>query len=550
MPLPAQRSGRELHCARVVVFPPVDKGLSPYAGRGLRFQPIHSFRKFKGEPKVQKTLAMSVFLRRLPLSISAVLFLFAVPTGLPLAAQDDITTQNATSAFNGAYITGPAANPLSFLNGLAWRTTGNPAPYDCHDFAPFTELDSKLPKWIDFQGEERFRYEAYDNNSFKAKVDDSYVLNRFRFQVDLRTPSWFQISAQVQDSRAGLQNPPIGPPNTVRWDLKLAYVEVGAPDKHWLSLRVGRQLINYNNTIMANSEWRNQARSYDAAVLNLNAKREHLGIFAASAVVPQAFGVSPHKEGNNIYGAYGRIDDFLVPHSNLEPFFLWRVQPAAVVEAAVGKTTGKEDEKAFGVRFKAQDHMALDYSGEVILETGTVGSQPIRAWAVQGGAAYQFFNISAKPRVFTQYDYATGNSNPAQNRSHTTFDTMYPTTHDRFGSTDLFGWQNIEAVRAGITVEPHRRLTFTAQGLDFWAASALDSIYNISGSAIVNNKTDHGRHVGAEIDGYSWYELNKHFNLGGAIGYFGGGQFLTNVTTSHSFTTYFVALNFKDNGKK
>ena len=107
----------------------------------------------------------------------------------------------------------------------------------------------------------------------------------------------------------GLPKPAVGPPNTVRWDLKLAYAEVGAPDKHWFSLRVGRQLINYNNTIIANSEWRNQGRSYDAAVLNLNAKREHLGIFAASAVVPQAYGVNPHQEGNNIYGAYGRIDD-------------------------------------------------------------------------------------------------------------------------------------------------------------------------------------------------------------------------------------------------
>ena len=483
-------------------------------------------------------------------SITAVLFLFAIAAGLPLAAQDDITTQNATSGYNGAYITGPAANPLSFLNGAAWRTTGNPAPYDFHDFAPFTELDAKLPHWIDVQAEERFRYEAYDNNSFKAKVDDSYVLNRFRFQVNLHTASWFRVSAQVQDARSGFQNPPIGPPSTVRWDLKLAYVEIGAPEKHWISLRVGRQMINYNNTIIANSEWRNQGRSYDAAVLNLNAKREHLGIFAASAVVPQAYGVSPHQEGNNIYGAYGRIDDFLVPHSNLEPFFLWRVQPVAVVEAAKGKTTGKQEEKAFGVRFKAQAHTAFDYSGEVILETGTVGPQPIRATAVQAGAAYQFLDVAAKPRVFTQFDYATGNSNPAQNASHTTFDTMYPTTHDRFGISDLFGLQNIEAVRAGATIEPHRRLTFTAQGLDFWAADALDSIYNISGSAIMNNKTDHGRHVGAEIDGYSWYELNKHFNLGGGIAYFGGGQFLTNVTTSHSYTTYFVALNFKDNGKR
>ena len=364
---------------------------------------------------MQKDLyaVLTVSLRRLSLSITTVLFLFVLAAVLPLAAQDDITTRNATSGLNGAYITGPASNPLSFLNGAAWRTTGNPAPYDFHDFAPFTDLDSKLPNWIDFQGEERFRYEAYDNISFKANADDSYLLNRFRFQVDLHTPSWFRVTAQVQDARSGFQNPPIGPPNTVRWDLKLAYAEIGAPEKHWFSLRVGRQLINYNNTIIANSEWRNQARSYDAAVLNLNAKREHLGIFAASAMVPQAYGVSPHQEGNNIYGAYGRIDDFLVPHSNLEPFFLWRVQPAEVVEPAVGKTTGKENEKAFGVRFKAQAHTALDYGGEVILETGTVGSQSIRASAAQAGAAYQFLNVAAKPRVFTQYDYATGNSNPA-----------------------------------------------------------------------------------------------------------------------------------------
>jgi len=514
------------------------------------------FPKFKGESKVQNLYAViSASLRRLPLSSSAVLFLFVIVAGSPLAAQDDITTQNATSAYNGAYLTGPEANPLSFLNGAAWRTTGNPAPYDFHDFAPATYVDQKLPKWIDLQAEERFRYEGYSNSSFKAKVDDSYLLNRFRFQVDVRTPSWLRVTAQVQDARAGFQNPPIGPPNTVRWDLKKAYVEIGAPDKHWFNLRVGRQLINYNNTIIANSEWRNQARSYDAAVLNLNAKREHLGLFAASAIVPQANGVTPHQEGNNIYGAYGRIDDFLGSHSNLknsslEPFFLWRVQPKEVVEPAVAKTTAKENEKAFGVRFKAQAHMALDYGGEVILETGKVGAQSIRAAAVQAGAAYQFLNAAAKPRVFTQYDYATGNSNPAHNATHTTFDTIYPTAHDRLGITDLFGWQNIESVRAGATVEPHRRLSLTVQGLDDWAADALDSIYNTSGSAIVTNKTDHGRHLGAEIDGYSWYEINKHFNLGGGIGYFGAGEFLTNVTTSHSYTYYYFALNFKDNGKK
>ena len=491
----------------------------------------------------------SVSLRRLSLSIVASFSLISIAGGVPLVAQDDRTTQNAASAYNGAFLTGPASNPLSFLNGAAFRTTANPAPYDFHDFAPATYLDEKLPNWIDVQAEERFRYEGYDNSNLKAKVDDSYLLNRFRFQVDLHASSWLRVTAQVQDARSGFQTPPIGPPNTVRWDLKLAYVEIGDPEKHWFNLRVGRQLISYNNTIISNSEWRNQARSYDAAVLNLNLKREHVGIFAASAVVPEAYGVSPHQEGNNIYGAYGRVDDFLVPHSNLEPFFLWRVQPAEVIEPAVAKKTGKEDEKAYGVRYKGQAHTAFDYGGEAIIETGTVGTQSIRATAAEVGAAYQFLNAPAKPRIFTQYDYATGNKNPATSASHTTFDTIYPSAHDRFGITDLFGWQNIEAVRAGVTVEPHRRLTLTVQGLDDWAADALDSIYNTSGSAIVTNKTAHGTHLGAEVDGYTWYELNKHFNLGGGYGYFGGGEFLTNITTSHSYNYYYIALNFKDNGK-
>jgi hypothetical protein len=226
------------------------------------------------------------------------------------------------------------------------------------------------------------------------------------------------------------------------------------------------------------------------------------------------------------------------------------VQPAEVVEPAVAKTTGHENEKVGGVRFKAQAYKALDYGGEFIYEGGTVGPQSIGAWAAEGGAAYQFLNVASKPRVFTQYDYASGNSNPAHNGTHSTFDTIEPSAHDRFGIVDLFGWQNIEAVRLGTTIEPHRRLTVTAQGLDFWAPSELDSIYNTSGSSIAFNKIAHGNHLGAEADGYAWYELNKHFNVGGGAGYFGGGQFLTNVTTSHSYTYYYVALNFKDNGKR
>src|SRR5580700_443029 len=120
-------------------------------------------------------------------SLSAVVataFLLAISSSV--LAQDDVTTQHATSAYNGGYITGPASNPLSFLNGPAYRTTASTAPYDLPDFAPATLLDKQLPPWIWFGWEERFRYEGYHNSGFKPKSNDSYILLRSRLQLNIQ----------------------------------------------------------------------------------------------------------------------------------------------------------------------------------------------------------------------------------------------------------------------------------------------------------------------------------------------------------------------------
>src|ERR1700722_19234118 len=217
--------------------------------------------------------------------VSAVLLLLCSGTP-PVFAQDDVTTQNAASAYGGGYITGPASNPLSFLNGPAYRTFGSPAPYDLPDFAPASLLNQQLPKWISFGLEERFRYEGYHNGSFKPHNNDSYILLRSRLAMTIKPVAWLKLMTQLQDSRPFMQKPPWGPPNLNAWDLKLAYAELGDPEKQWISVRVGRQMINYNNTIIADSEWRNQARSYDAVVTNLHYDRYRVGIFAASVVTP------------------------------------------------------------------------------------------------------------------------------------------------------------------------------------------------------------------------------------------------------------------------
>jgi hypothetical protein len=467
----------------------------------------------------------------------------------PLAfAQDDVTTQNAASAYSGGYITGPASNPLSFLNGPAYRTFGTTAPYDLPDFAPASLLNQQLPEWISFGWEERFRYEGYHDSGFKLNNNDSYILLRSRLATTIQPAAWIKLVTQLQDSRPFMQKPPYGPPNLNAWDLKLAYAELGDPEKQWISLRVGRQLINYNNTIIANSEWRNQARSYDAVVTNLHYRRYRVGLFAASAVVPLAEGMSHHQEGNNIYGAYGGIDH-IIPNSVIEPFVLWRVQPSVAVETTAKLKTGKQDEKAYGARFKGLALKSLDYSAEWIGEHGNDGPNSIDAWGTTLGAGYRVDRMSWKPRVFWQYDYASGDRNPTDGKRGT-FDTMYPTAHDRFGITDQFGWQNIITERFGLTIEPRHRWTVTAQYLDFWLASATDALYNTSGGVIVRDTTGRsGTHIGQEADAYTWYELNRHVNVGVGLGYIFGGEFLKRTTKGPNYNYPYFAINFKDDGK-
>jgi hypothetical protein len=477
--------------------------------------------------------------------------LFFLTAGiLPVFAQDDVTTQNASSGYDGGWITGPASNPLSFLNGPAFRTTGLNTPYDFPDFAPMSKLDEGLPSWIGFGLEERLRAEGMENQSFKLNDNDNYLLNRWRFLMQIKATSWLRIVGQMQDARAWWQQPPLQPPNTNRFDLKLAYVELGDPEKQWISVRVGRQLINYNNTIIANSEWRDQGRSYDAVVTNLHVDRVHLGIFAASVVVPLDEGISHHLEGNNIYGMYGQIDNVPLPNSSLEPFVLWRVDPSVAVEptAAYKAKTGHESEQAYGIRYKGLAFRDFDYSFEGIREGGTDGPNDIQAWGTTDGLSYRFSRVFWKPRVFTQYDYASGDKNP-KDGVHGTFDTMYPTAHDRFGISDQFGWQNIKAIRTGLTVEPHRRWTVTGQWLDFWLASATDSLYNTSGGSIVRDAagTD-GTHIGQEVDAYTWYEINRHVNFGFGIGHIMAGQYLHLTEKGPNFTYPYFALNFKDAG--
>lgn len=445
----------------------------------------------------------------------------------PLWAQyDKVAALGSDSSLTP--IGGPASSPPISTERYGFR-----------DFRPTGELNDQLPKWLQFGVDERLRFEGYSGSGFKPNNNESYLLNRLRVGMLLVPASWFKVVAQVQDARSFLQPSPLGPPNNVRWDLKLAYAQFGDAEKHPVTLTVGRQLIDYNSTIIANSEWRNQGRSYDGVVADIHVDRFRAALFAAAVVNPMLNGISHHQEGNNIYGAYGWITR-VVPKSSIEPFVLWRVAPSVAVEASKFKT-GRLDEQAYGFRIRGKGIANFDYRYELVGERGSAGSNNLRAWGTTAGVGYTVASLGWKPRFFTGYDYASGDKNPTDG-TRGTFDTMYPTAHDRFGITDQFGWQNIVAWRGGATIIPHRRWSLTAQYLDLWLASATDAAYNSSGGVILRDSTGRsGKHLGREFDVYTWYEINRQVHIGTGVGHLIPGEFIAKAGKGASYTyPYFV----------
>jgi hypothetical protein len=368
-------------------------------------------------------------------------------------------------------------------------------------------------------GKNGFRYEGYHNSGFKPKSNDSYILIRSRLQLNIAALNMVQSGCPAPGCAAvSCRNRRYGPPNLNAWDLKLAYAEFGDPEKHWISVRVGRQLINYNNTIIANSEWRNQGRSYDAAVANLHYSRYRLGLFAASVVVPLAEGISHHQEGNNIYGAYGGIDHII---SQLRAGAI----PALARAAERGdrdhrqNQDRKQDEWAPGFRFKGTTLKNLEYSTEFVMERGNDGPNDIDAWGHDRRRRIQIrlALVKAAPFLPVRLRFRATRTRLTECTGHSTRCIRRLTTAS--ASPTSSAGRTSSPTAPAITIEPRHRWTVTAQWLDFWLASPRTrSTTHPAGRSFAIRREITGHISVRKATFTTWYELNRHVNVGVGVG--------------------------------
>jgi hypothetical protein len=170
--------------------------------------------------------------------------------------------------------------------------------------------------------------------------------------------------------------------------------------------------------------------------------------------------------------------------------------------------------------------VGFDYGVEVAGQAGWYAHDRIGAWASHFVLGHTFSDPRRQPRVFAEYNHASGDENPGDGRRGT-FDQLYPSSHDKFGLADQFMWSNLRHGRAGFEIKLRPSRALISGYHSFWLASARDGLY-APGAKLVARSADGaaGSHVGQELDAQALWTVGRNTQLDFGYAHIFPGLFL------------------------
>jgi hypothetical protein len=400
-------------------------------------------------------------------------------------------------------------------------------------------VNELLPTWLRVRGEFRERADGVKNAGFNYTRDDVYYLSRFRFNV-AATGKYSAATVQLQDARVSQKTVgPLGTPFKAAFDLRQAFVDVGTL-KSPVVARIGRQEFAFGDQrLLGHLNWTNAARTFDAARLTFKSKAAQVDLFDASVVRILDGEFDKSGSGNRLYGAYassGRV----IPKGTVEPYVYFRRDENQRSEVG---TIGELQQFTSGVRLVGRLSNPLDYNVEMDIQTGSLSSDDISAWAGHWQLRGTLADKMA-PHITGEYNYASGDANPTDG-TRGTFDQLYPTGHDKYGLSDQVGWRNIHDVRVGFDVTPFKATPISINYHAYWLAQNRDALYAASGAALARVATGAASaKVGQELDLQIARPLTPQLAFAAGYSHLFAGPFLKEATPGKSYSGPFLMLTY------
>ncbi len=349
------------------------------------------------------------------------------------------------------------------------------------------------PKFA-FSGQLRARIETTNIESYATPPRRrGYDLSTLRTRLGVGVDAGQGVKGfiQLQDSRNWGSEASVTA-NTGNVDLHQGYADVLDLFTKPLDLRVGRMELQYGDQrLISPLDWNNVGRAWDGARLRLRGSNYTVDLF--ETVVKE---VNIAKHNGNFWGLYATCK--AVPQHEFDAYILGRDQRDGTFTNEHG-TLGNLSDRTVGARIKGAPGR-FDYTGEADWQFGRRAGQQVRAWAMAATGGYTL-DLALKPRLGVEYDFASGDSNPSDNKVQT-FDPLYPFGHALQGYQDIFSWKNGHALKASASIDPKADWRVQADFHHFRLHHSFDAWYDSTGAAIIARSTTGGpgKDIGNEID--------------------------------------------------
>jgi hypothetical protein len=392
---------------------------------------------------------------------------------------------------------------------------------------------------LDIGGSLRHRFEHQDNFQVRRYGDpdaptDTFLLQRFRLEADLRHENDWRFFVQMQDARPfgtifSPEDFALATPYWNPFDLRQAYLERQPDEDRPLGLHVGRQVIFYRDTrVWGPGEWGNVGRySWDGARLLLETPAARVDLIYAQRVLtlPDRFDVDHYPF--HAYGVYARLKDLPVE------FDLFYIGKSTYGNDAI-RSLGQhevEDIHSPGFFLDGRWRERWDYGATFAYTMGTREGAPVSAYGGNARLGHTW-DADWKPRLGVQYSFASGDPDPGSGRDRT-FDGLFGAIDSMYGWMNIFAWKNLRDYQATASVKPSDKAEIILDWHYFELDQARDAWYYGNGRPQRWDPTgDSGRRLGHEVDLTLHYRYSDRLRLRAGYSHFFPGTFIRRTGTS------------------
>jgi hypothetical protein len=311
-------------------------------------------------------------------------------------------------------------------------------------------------------------------------------------------------------------------------DVEQAFVTVTEPVGDGTArVRVGRQQMNFDfQRFVSDRDGPNVRQSFDAAWSDYESGPWKFVSFYSQPVQIYDLGAQPFDSYSSTANTFSvvRAQRELFGWATASAYYAYYVNDGAKYLSV----SGSEHRDSIDARFAAKTK-TFDSDFEVMLQTGSIGNDTIRAWAVGSLSGYTFTDIEWTPRLGIQFDAASGDSNP-HDTALQTFNPLFPNGY-YFSLAGYTGYTNLIHLKPSIAVHPTKALTLTLAVAAQWRETTADAVYTQGSVPVPGTAGQPGRYTGTygqlrldwTISSHTSFAIEAvRFDVGNAIQRAGG----------------------------